>query len=1374
MNTCAEDYEPANLLCLDGGGVRGVSSLVILDEIMMKIQEIYNLPETPKPCEFFHLIAGTSTGGLIAIMLGRLRMSTKEALQAYDSCAARIFSFQNRKLWSLSQRFRATALQKVVEEIARERGLGENMWEEQVPEKGKVMVCVMPADDIGQPLFVRSYPREYGTHEQWDDQITIWQAARATTAASSFFKPQMLGTGQKARAYIDAAIGVNNPINFLLDEAVDELGSGRRLGCIVSVGTGTRTLQVPSKRTLFQGGIVYYKQLLRAAVKMATDGESAHWELSRRLSPFPGSYYRFSVTGAAEKIELHHYKELPTLKTLTAEYLAKEDIPEQIERLSRALKTGDFGHGLTLGHVFSLDKDQVVLSNKKPRSMWPTNRFFTGRSDILMRLDSFFSRRDTGCKPRREFLLYGMAGIGKTEIAMRVAENLGDRFSHVFFIDGSTPATILQSYVKIATKQGLARDQDNLSPESLRSEAVMWISRLTEEWLMIFDDCNLSDREFHLPARDKGSIIYTSRSMALSYGLPPECVLEVTPLQEAEAIELLLKVSGIGNDVTNAQDMASAREIVQELGCSPLAVDKAAMSIRHGRTSLPDYLGKLREQKVRTISDPRFQDKDIENLAAFSALELAYEAILSFKRREGRRNMGRAAVLGFKLLSLLCFFHHTDIPLSMIARAAKERRAVNGDNAYPFSELMDPVDLDWDMMFRLREDGEWDPAWVSVGLDFLHSFSLVKVSRDKRSVSMHVLVHDWAQHRMDRETYLRQSLLAKIVAIESIPVLGTSMAERMLALRVSPHLDACRWRESKALNHDSYEMHLWYKFGWYFQLMKDWERGEEYLLRCLHFYKQTIGNQSYDVLNTLQCLAVLYQSAGFLDKAEMAYLEVIELLREKESQLLDDIYGTSKPTEKEGGHLRSLSRVRRRTLRDLAENPLRQFSGRMPGRLVKVESKPKPGESSDSEKPPPVRDKPREEILDDLLRVQDEIAQAHSSLSDIYMEQGRYGAGKRILLKSQQYFDGAMRDGEPNRLALMIKAKSLTDPGNLEFWEPLVRKVMDTIEPTGYVSGSFAASDRFPRLLLYYAICLLKNNKPRSAWRLFVGAIKEHMTDVFGSHDQRVLETLRYMATCRYMWGDHESHAIAVKIAEDCLRRARVAYKEFHRETVLALQKKYEAIYFQRLEYNEECEALLKEALYRAERCLGSAHPITQGIRATLDVHQRKKDETPKGQSILQVPASSSTGTPMTEHVWQASKANLEKLKAAFGPDHFSVVRFSRLVGDGPPKTREELVDRLLGSVGPHHSATKALMARLEMERASQRATDGIDCVRMEGRTPHVGGDAARPCGEAAAQSGGHGNSHEASATIELKRRQFIPRSEDWQPLSSRLLTGSG
>ena len=61
-------------LALDGGGVRGLSSLLILEKLMQEIQRLNGERQPPIPCKYFDMICGTSTGGLIAIMLGRLRM----------------------------------------------------------------------------------------------------------------------------------------------------------------------------------------------------------------------------------------------------------------------------------------------------------------------------------------------------------------------------------------------------------------------------------------------------------------------------------------------------------------------------------------------------------------------------------------------------------------------------------------------------------------------------------------------------------------------------------------------------------------------------------------------------------------------------------------------------------------------------------------------------------------------------------------------------------------------------------------------------------------------------------------------------------------------------------------------------------------------------------------------------------------------------------------------------------------------------------------------------------------------------------------------------------------------------------------------------
>jgi hypothetical protein len=89
---------PKQLLSLDGGGVKGISSLLILDAIMKEVRARENEsgsdPSTDdrKPVHYFHLAAGTSTGGLIALMLFRLHMSVPEVIAQYKSLAAEVFA----------------------------------------------------------------------------------------------------------------------------------------------------------------------------------------------------------------------------------------------------------------------------------------------------------------------------------------------------------------------------------------------------------------------------------------------------------------------------------------------------------------------------------------------------------------------------------------------------------------------------------------------------------------------------------------------------------------------------------------------------------------------------------------------------------------------------------------------------------------------------------------------------------------------------------------------------------------------------------------------------------------------------------------------------------------------------------------------------------------------------------------------------------------------------------------------------------------------------------------------------------------------------------------------------------------------------------
>ena len=81
---CQNDTRPVRVLSLDGGGMRGIGTLVMLERI---------LKETNNWCvgDCFDLVVGTSTGGLIAAGAGLLRMTVDELHELYAKMGDEIF-----------------------------------------------------------------------------------------------------------------------------------------------------------------------------------------------------------------------------------------------------------------------------------------------------------------------------------------------------------------------------------------------------------------------------------------------------------------------------------------------------------------------------------------------------------------------------------------------------------------------------------------------------------------------------------------------------------------------------------------------------------------------------------------------------------------------------------------------------------------------------------------------------------------------------------------------------------------------------------------------------------------------------------------------------------------------------------------------------------------------------------------------------------------------------------------------------------------------------------------------------------------------------------------------------------------------------------
>ena len=107
--------------------------LILLQELMYKTyNETEGKPPTreqiPKPCDYFDLIAGTGTGGLIAIMLGRLRLDLETCKEVYVRMTRKVFE-TDKTFAGIPYRstlFKASKLEDAIRECVREHTIFED------------------------------------------------------------------------------------------------------------------------------------------------------------------------------------------------------------------------------------------------------------------------------------------------------------------------------------------------------------------------------------------------------------------------------------------------------------------------------------------------------------------------------------------------------------------------------------------------------------------------------------------------------------------------------------------------------------------------------------------------------------------------------------------------------------------------------------------------------------------------------------------------------------------------------------------------------------------------------------------------------------------------------------------------------------------------------------------------------------------------------------------------------------------------------------------------------------------------------------------------------------------------------------------------
>ena len=233
--------EKKRILAIDGGGIKGVFPASFLATVEDSIGN--------NVANYFDLIVGTSTGGIIALGLG-LGLSAKEILAFYEESGPLIFD-GNRGLWKLkwlrTAKYNSAPLEEALQNRFGKKKLGDSKKRLVIPslnlENGEVYI----------------YKTAHHPRLQRDYKEKAVDVALATSAAPAYFPTHRAATGTPL---IDGGVWANNPVGMSAVEAISVLEWPRDSLKILSLGCTTELLNIDRGRSSSRGLSYWAPRLL--------------------------------------------------------------------------------------------------------------------------------------------------------------------------------------------------------------------------------------------------------------------------------------------------------------------------------------------------------------------------------------------------------------------------------------------------------------------------------------------------------------------------------------------------------------------------------------------------------------------------------------------------------------------------------------------------------------------------------------------------------------------------------------------------------------------------------------------------------------------------------------------------------------------------------------------------------------------------------------------------------------------------------------------------------------------------------------------------------------------------------------------------------
>ncbi|KAJ5623136.1 protein kinase subdomain-containing protein [Penicillium lividum] len=844
------------LLSLDGGGVRGLSSLYILKSIMDRLNHarqqagLYSV----KPCEVFDLIGGTSTGGLIAIMLGRLEMDVDRCIAAYSDLAAAVFGEKMHSIpinfkGDITAKFDSAKLERAIQKVVEDSGASEqDLFNDDTGSRdGTARGCrtfVCTADRYTKDT-VRL--RSYSLPHEPNIRVTICQAALATSAATTFFDPVSIGN----RSFADGGLGANNPVDEVEGEASNiwcsETGDLKPLvKCFISIGTGN-----PGKKP-FENSII--KFLGKTVVQIATETENTERRFIARWAKHfdENRYFRFNVEQGLQEIGLDEYKKKGPMEAATEGYLTHMAQKFRVRDCVQNMRLKENKTEACFARIINEYITRIIRQQPADRFHIPfrltampeiKKESFLGRQDNLKDLWQYFQPTQT--QSRKVAILHGLGGIGKTQLAIRFARDHQQEFSAIFWLSGKDQGTLVQSFSSYFSR--LPEQPEIPDDVQRRFQKVReWLEiEGNSRWLIILDnvdkytsaDSATGDsydvRKF-FPETDHGSILITSRLTELA---ELGQLFPVRKLEQSDAIELLLSESGLLSSTDkHLKASADTLSLATRLDGLPLAIVIAAAYMRNTSTSITDYLDLYQKswRELQSRSSPARQYKQGNMLKTW---------MISFREVQ-KRDPNAAA-----LLLLLARFDNRGIWYELIR---------NASNSYDVPDWLNKA-----ISSKVEFNYHVQP---------LIAFSLLDKKQQQGSYAMHPVVQDWCIHSASILDTLVDPVQLSELALICVGYSVPSSSERGytdLQRRLLPH--TIRLQTSQLSVENVASLGGLSGLGSLYKDQGKLKEAEEIYQRALAGFEKVLGPGHISTLNTVNNLGNLYYDQGKPKEAEEMY-----------------------------------------------------------------------------------------------------------------------------------------------------------------------------------------------------------------------------------------------------------------------------------------------------------------------------------------------------------------------------------------------------------------------------------------------------------------------------------------------------------------------